>query len=214
MHNSTLNALYAFLFPPSCLGCGLRGTVLCKKCFLSIPPAQKPQHDQLFALYPYKHPLIQKILWSAKYHHSTEALKALTRYSIPAIHEYLADIMQVHTATSLTLLPIPLSRKKSSHRGYNVARIIAKTIVSEESSFIVRDILIKQKETLPQSHIKERHLRLENLTGTMELVETFEGVGIIIDDVTTTGGTCIEAIRACKEKGVTSVHCIALAHGS
>ncbi len=214
MHNSTLKTLYTFFFPPVCIGCGARGQALCKKCFTAIPFAKKPKHPKIIALYPYTHPLIQKILWSAKYHHNTEALIALTLYSIPTINEYLADVIQSMTKEQITLIPIPLSKKKFFQRGYNVPRIIAKTLASEESSFMVRDIIIKEKETSPQSHIKGKEKRLKNLINTMKLTQSFKGVGMIVDDVTTTGGTCIEALRACEEKGITNVYCIALAHGS
>jgi predicted amidophosphoribosyltransferase len=58
-------------------------------------------------------------------------------------------------------------------------------------------------------------MRIKNVEQTMRGIKNIEKdkVYIIIDDVTTTGATFLEAKRALKEIGAKNILCIALAHG-
>ena len=75
--------------------------------------------------------------------------------------------------------------------------------------------LEKIRHTAPQSSIKNRALRLQNLSGCFSIPhpEKVRGKNIIlIDDVTTTGSTLAEARSVLLSAGARSVHAIAIAH--
>ena len=114
------------------------------------------------------------------------------------------------------LVPIPLSKKSLRARGYNQSEIIAKALAEKsDAKLIVENLLEKIKETATQHSIKNRNERLKNLRGVFAVKENSKIKGrniILIDDITTTHGTLIEAKRALKDAGTRSVIGFTVAH--
>ncbi|MCX6747951.1 MAG: phosphoribosyltransferase family protein [Candidatus Nomurabacteria bacterium] len=78
-----------------------------------------------------------------------------------------------------------------------------------------KNILIKDKETIHQAHIKERKDRLKNLAGSFQVLnpEIIQNKNIIlIDDVTTTGATLKEAKITLKKAGAKKIVAFTIAH--
>lgn len=133
-----------------------------------------------------------------------------------------------NSARPICFVPIPLSRAHKQTRGFNQSEIAARTLahalsrttkqISPRSfqKITVTPLLRYTRVTNPQAKITTRAKRKENLYLSMEVSRRFskEILYIIIDDVTTSGATCIEAMRALTHAGVQHVHAIALAHGS
>ncbi|MCE9517599.1 hypothetical protein K8Q96_01195 [Candidatus Nomurabacteria bacterium] len=73
----------------------------------------------------------------------------------------------------------------------------------------------KKKDTIAQAKIKNRNQRIQNIRGAFLINENVDIAGrtiIVIDDVTTTGGTLKEAMSVLKKGGARKVYGFAVAH--
>ena len=204
-------------FPTHCIHCRARGKILCCNCerFCRAPERDLPKN--IFALYDYRDPHIRKILWAIKYEN---------KYSFASIfgeplYNLISDILindYLILDQNIILIPIPVSEKRKKERGYNQALVLAKEIMKNQKNNKIQilDILVKEKNTERQAKIKNRATRLKNVVGSMNIKKDIlipNGTIILIDDITTTGATFREAIRALKP--ITKNHtiiCVAVAH--
>ncbi|ADY57522.1 phosphoribosyltransferase [Syntrophobotulus glycolicus DSM 8271] len=112
------------------------------------------------------------------------------------------------------LIPVPMSEKRISERGFNQAEVLA--------SLLARALLIRQedglqriRETTPQVSLG-RQERLKNLKGAFQLRPNFNVAAKVIwlaDDVTTTGTTFNECAKVLMEAGAEKVYGFCLAAG-
>lgn len=139
----------------------------------------------------------------------------------PHARKLLASLLSAHLDTlpphPYLLVPIPLSSKREHTRGYNQVTIVAEeALTSFPHIQLVKNILKKQRNTVPQTSLSKVE-RSENLHGAFVIPEaaktTLRGAHILLlDDVTTTGTTLLEAKAMLLSHHPASVLCIALAH--
>lgn len=213
-----LNIFINILFPIRCLGCKKNDAVLCEYCLSKIRFAERETDEQIRAVYDYRDPLIKKAIWELKYHHKRFIGKKLGEL----LYEYfMEDIEEMRIFTPgrpILVIPVPISKKKTKTRGYNQALFIAKGFCDKDESNIFElknNIVYKKINNIPQARITNRKRRLENVKGVFEIKnkEIIKGrTIIIIDDVTTTGGTINEIIKILKKVGAKKVVGFAVAH--
>lgn len=205
------------LFPSTCIGCKKKGNALCGACIASIPPAEAPEDPRISAVFAYT-PLVGRIVHECKYNKKSAAFEALVRAALPRISEILKKICKDGDGTTdrgVCFVPIPLSRAHKQKRGFNQSEIAARTLARAFRKSTVAPLLRYTRVTQPQAKIANRAKRKENLHMSMEVTRTLsQKTYIVIDDVTTSGATCIEAMRTLTNAGAHHVHAIALAHGS
>ncbi len=203
-----------FLFPQKCLNCGIRGVIICDKCLLSFPPPlilNAPNNRSTFAATSYDDEIVKKIVWLLKY----KGIRTLAKPLAELIYNRLflearlplGSLASKH-ASEITIIPIPLSRKRMKERGYNQAELIARSLSDKMSVRFLPNVLYKKKETVSQVEIKDRAKRLENVKGVFAIKnpEAIKNkVVILVDDVTTTGATLAEASRVLKQAGAKKV---------
>ena len=96
------------------------------------------------------------------------------------------------------LLPVPLHKKKQRIRGYNQSVCIAQGISEVTGVPVIEGAVTREKNTETQTR-KSALQRWENVEGIFKLqnAEPFEGKHVlIIDDVLTTGSTCVACADA------------------
>lgn len=203
------------LFGISCSGCRKPGFYICKKCLDSIRLSDTTEHSLIYGLYDYGTPLVSHSIWNLKYKHKGQEAKLLIKKASVMVSEIIADHLQSEFAQEIIFVPIPQYKKKTESRGFNQSIVLAKWLSEEIPNSKVKILLEKKYQTLPQSHISNKKMRIKNVEQTMCGIKNIEKdkVYIIIDDVTTTGATFLEAKRALKEVGAKNILCIALAHG-
>ena len=138
-----------------------------------------------------------------------------------ALSYYVLTYLEVFETTDESLLkdfdflvPVPLSPERFSERGYNQAEIIAKAISEKFNIPLRTDILIKIKDTRPQSTLS-RNEREANIKDAYNCTKDVCGKNIIlIDDVFTTGYTLDYCAKALKEQGADNVIAITVTHGT
>lgn len=212
------NFLLEVLFPTKCLNCRNKNEILCDKCIAQIAIAERETDRNILAVFDYRNPIIKKAIWELKYHHKHYIGEKLGQLLYEYLVEDIADIKTYVSGRSILVIPVPISHKKTKLRGYNQTLAIAKGFCSfaKAGTFELKNnIVIKKVDTIPQAKITNRKRRLENVRGVFEVKnqELVKGRTIIvIDDVTTTGGTITEMMKILKKSGAKKVVGFAVAH--
>lgn len=113
---------------------------------------------------------------------------------------------------SFILVPIPMPKLRKHIRGYNQSEILARNIASQCS--MQMDLSLLARHTRPERQVKvaSRKKRLLNQRGTFSC-ENVQGKRILlIDDVTTTGATLMEARKVLLKAGAHEVRAFTIAH--
>ena len=197
--------ILAVLFPQKCLGCKKENEILCSDCLLKISRPDTPYLNGVHIAANYQDLVLKKALWMLKY----QGVKHLAKPLAEIVKERIWK--KLETGDWL-VVPVPLSKKKLRHRGYNQAELIAK----ELSDNVRADILFKKFHTKSQVEVKDKEERLANIIGSFAIKnpEKIKGKKIIlIDDVLTTGATMREAKKVLKNAGAKKVVGIVVARG-
>jgi len=219
----TLTKLVSELFFPSnCVYCGRWGKLLCDDCFNQIdflkyqfcPACKKVSSggyanhgcdkrtylDQLISLCWYRGPvvsLIQKLKFPPY-------LKAINTILARIINLSLDPDDYMFWQNSI-VVPVPLHPHRLNTRGYNQAQIITKELIKNIHNGKMIELLIKTKDTAPQSLLTDVASRRKNISGGYCVVEndldiTDKSKVILVDDVTTSGSTLQECAKTIKQK--------------
>ncbi len=199
-----LSTLWSWILPSRCLICRRDGEYVCANCSYRLPPAVDAPTDTI-ALYDYQDTRVKKLIWSLKYRRLKSVAPVLGRLLADRLLEELAEIQALHPAIPLPWLvvPIPLSRERERHRGFNQATLLGEALVTHQPATfkLAVGVLQKIKDTPTQVSLANRHARLNNLRGALTLGEPAvirsRGV-ILLDDVTTTGATLAEGERVLR----------------
>ena len=197
--------ILAVLFPQKCLGCKKENEILCSNCLLKINRPDTPYLNGIHIASNYQDAVLKKALWMLKY----QGVKQLAKPLAELIRERIWKKLETE---NWLLVPVPLSKNKLRHRGYNQAEMIA----GELSGNVRADILFKKFHTKSQVEVKNKEERLANIIGSFEIKnpEKIKGKKIIlIDDVLTTGATMSEAKKVLKSAGAKKVVGVVVARG-
>lgn len=218
INNSIFNLLDKIFFADKCLGCETVGPELCKKCLATLPAPDRDLPNYVYALYEYRNKIIKKILTDAKYRKRFSGLATFGRVMADAIIDIVSEYTELNNYSRILIIPVPITNKRQRNRGFNQSEIIANEIMknlSDERFKIEKTIVYKTKDRTPQASIKNRNERLISPVGTFAVKnkEKLQGAFcIIIDDITTTGGTIKEMRRILLESGASRVIGLTIAH--
>lgn len=226
------NFILDLLFPKFCINCKKEGEYLCQDCqaLLDISefnyclcehPLRMPDPGKckrcfskklngLFSAVPYQNALVQKMIKIFKYEpYAKELAKPLS--SLILAH---FELIEKNFGTlEYSLIPVPLHKKRLKQRGFNQAEEIGKILSESLGIPLLKNILIRVKETLPQAELKARE-REENIKGAFAIIHknSIERKKILlVDDVYTTGATLEECAKILKFSGVKEVWGITVA---
>lgn len=136
---------------------------------------------------------IQEILHTLKYHHQPQAGVTLGR----TFGRLLADTGNF--PSDLTLVPLPLHRRREEERGYNQSERIAAGMAEATGWTVDAGLLERIRYTHTQT-AKSREERAENIRGAFRATagKPVHAIGLV-DDVCTTGATLAAAVGALSE---------------
>ena len=215
--NKALN----ILFPLQCAFCNTRGEALCVQCFSKIEEPMVPKEENFFVSAGYHDPVIQEAIQKLKY----EGYKPVAELLAKLIYEriFKKELAFTLGEKDVMIIPIPIHKKRLRERGFNQAELIAYYLIKmiifdnpvwEEKMTLEKKLLKKIKHTESQVLTSGRTERLQNLAGTMEAErnETLKNKDIIlVDDVSTTGATIKEAVRALRVAGAKRIFAVVVA---
>jgi len=236
------NFFLDIFFPKSCLGCKKPGTYLCNNCLNKIEienepicffcqrpipsssiclPCQKKYYlNKLIWAVSYSNPLIKKIIKIFKYHYVKELYLPLAQLLIKTLSS-----KELFLSEETIITPIPLHQRRLREREFNQSELLAKE-VANHYSFLFFNVLSRKKYTRPQAKIKEHKTRKNSLKDVFEISQEFIEICleskqnllkdrkiILVDDVTTTGTTLVEAAKTLKKAGAKEVWGLVIAKG-
>ncbi len=213
--------LFDILFPEHCLGCGKFGTPICTKCLDIVPRSGATELSYTHAVFSYKHPYINKLIWEMKYSGNKRIARVFGRYVSELIAQDILDAQ--YFESSYIVVPVPLSKKKQRIRGYNQATWIAEEALNYLDPSIRKRIAYKPEcierhhKEKSQAKTKHREERLSQIEGAFYVPDKIKPFLknkniILIDDVTTSGSTLSEIEQLLQKVGTKQVIAYTIAH--
>lgn len=223
-----LKQLFSYLFPPSCIICGNENVTinLCQDCVGKLSLTREMRRPWLFSLYRYRNDQVAQCIRYLKDFPDTEFVRSLMTEKRFMIAGWSLGVLRTSGCDNIILIPIPIHRSRFLDRGYNQAEIIAHTfaqILQEHLKHIPvtveSDLMVKARKTDKQALITDRTKRLQNIKNAFAIKKGRENAShfpghpliIIIDDVTTTGGT-LDEMRSILLPHAKAVFAFTLAH--
>jgi ComF family protein len=137
--------------------------------------------------------------------------------SVQNLEEDLENTDSFKSAKSFQtiIVPVPLHRRRFNWRGFNQSELLAKQIVAKSGLKVYNNLLIRWRNTTPQTKIRSMEERKKNIKGAFKVVRM--GLKpiptgllknkniIIVDDVCTTLATLNECALAVKRAGAKNV---------
>ena len=161
-------------------------------------------------------PRFKKAISPLVYNGGAVALIAKYKNGCGYLKEYFADLI----CRKLENLPkadcivyIPMTKKSIHKRGYNQAELLAKSISDRTQIPVLKDGLLKAKETAAQKSLskKERATNLADCFKVNDRKLIKDKTILLIDDVLTTGATADAACKKLLEAGAKCVYFAAVA---
>jgi ComF family protein len=183
---------------PVCIECGKadceeanRGETRCRLCQRVHPPFERA------AAYGSYDGELRDLIHLLKFQQVRPAAAVLGRL----LAETIASLEQAMPVGTITVVPVPLHRRKQAQRGFNQAETIARGALkrlSRPKRFeLSTGVLVRRRETGSQIGLNS-HERRENLRGAFAVSDRTRILNrdiLLVDDVYTTGTTASECAR-------------------
>jgi predicted amidophosphoribosyltransferase len=191
--------------PQQCAGCGATGRVWCAGCAqvcLSAPPRHVPAPVPCRAACEHHGPAGRAVV-AFKDEQVRRLSRPLAQLLARAAAEALADA-QVPRGVPVWVVPVPSRRSAVRIRGADHSAVLA-----GRAAHFLRASGIPAHRCPALAHVRAsrdqvgltRAERTANVTGSLRALDLPPGVIMLVDDVTTTGATVAEAVRALGASG-------------
>ena len=162
----------------------------------------------VYTLSSYTDRNVRAAIHTLKYHKNPKSIELCERLLRDALVEEIIEAQFWNPASTVSVVPIPLSTKRLKERGFNQIELMLSSTPETRT-----DILERTKHTQPQTRLslEERLTNTEDAFSVMQNVSIKNHYIILVDDVVTTGATLTDAVRALKKAGAKEVLPIALA---
>lgn len=183
--------------------------------FLLAPTTHELLGTTIVTLMDYREQSVQDLIRALKYDRSQHAASI----AATLLAEYLLEEISSHkifSQKSILLIPVPLHASRARERGFNQISIVLDALPDDfksgASATLVPHALVRSRETKQQTRL-HRSERLSNVAGAFAVPDPAlvkDSHVFLIDDVTTTGATLVNAATPLRRAGAT-VTLIALA---
>jgi ComF family protein len=182
------------LGPLRCPGCGKIGTIACPTCLARVQhhPQVTPGPEPLQAIVSavqFDQPVVRDLIHALKYTGVKAAAEPLAGL--------LVDQMRKLLQPGDVIIPIPLHPRRQRERGFNQSELLAHALHINDA-IISTTCLHRTRYTKPQVECTGEERR-KNLKDAFEASSIDAKHIILLDDVTTTGSTLVEAARALRK---------------
>ena len=201
------------LFPPSCVGCGEDGMLLCESCRASLPrlhgsccphcarPLGATGVCEPCSRYPLH---IDGIRAAFRMEGAAREMVHRLKYDgvrvlAPLMGSLMVDQLNADELEADVVVPTPLHPARERRRGYNQALLLAREVARRLGLQLDAKGLGRWKDTPAQVGLEGMETRRANVAGVFRARTTFSGLRVLlVDDVCTTGATletCAQTLR-------------------
>ncbi|MDP3646427.1 MAG: hypothetical protein Q8R25_05050 [bacterium] len=173
-----------------------------------IPTSHNLLGAKITTLMDYKNKAVQDLIQSLKYDGQGHAAQLAADVLSDFLREEVAS-QKNFSARKILLIPIPLHKKRAHERGFNQIGLVLSRLSVEfrdgTLATLVPDLLARARETKQQTRLS-RSERLSNVAGAFEVIDPVRVKDthiFLIDDVTTTGATLVNAATPLRRAGAT-----------
>ncbi len=198
--------LLEIIFPPVILPKDIKinGTLFCGKCHARLPENKKICHRdwpyRLGAVTGYDNQAVREMIWRLKYSKKSGYAEPLAGVLAQAVGKIDLNWQK------FTIVPIPLSRERLASRGFNQSELLSEKLAEKIGLSVDRNLLIRIKNTRPQVELEDHEQRKNNVAGAFAATGDAEKKNyILIDDVSTSGATMLEAAKTLKKAGARNI---------
>lgn len=170
------------------------------------PRAHTLLGNTVIALTDYTDETVRDLVQSLKYDGGGKAAQLCAR----ALSEYLEEVIEearLFSQQRVLIMPVPLHVSRMRERGFNQISLVLERLPPDlrdgTRAHLVHDVLVRARATAPQTHLP-RAERLSNVAGAFSVAhpDAIRGAHVfLIDDVTTTGATLVNAGNALRRAG-------------
>jgi len=182
-------------------------------------PLTPTEHEllgtQITTLMDYRNSAVQDLVRALKYDRSRYAAKIAADLLADYLREEIVSIRTFSTK-QVILIPLPLHASRERERGFNQIELVLESLPQEFKdgtlARIEKGALERIRTTDPQTKLSRKE-RIQNVVGAFSVADpdkTKNKHVFLIDDVTTTGATLLNAGKPLKKAGA-RVSLIALA---
>lgn len=169
------------------------------------------------SFFDFRNKNVKEVIYHIKYKGNTFLIDIFGKIILKKI--YQEKNKKKYKDEVIHIVPIPLSKKRRSERGFNQTELLARSVIKydRQKNIIYNPKFLKRiKHTKPQTKLNKSE-RIKNIKNCYSVPERqrekISGKTIIlIDDVTTTGSTLREARLTLLKAGAKEVFAITLAH--
>ena len=212
MKASLLTELFDTIAPRRCAVCGQRlapeETLVCVACDMRIEETRfwlSPRDNTMTRLFWGQFPIEKASAWFYFHPHSApgKMIYDLKYHGQPLLGEDIGEQMglrhrQHHFFDDIdAIVPMPITRRRAWHRGYNQSEMIARGLSTATRLPVYRDVIKRTLFAASQTH-QSAWERRENVENVFQLrdAERIRGKHLlIVDDVVTTGATVIACAK-------------------
>jgi ComF family protein len=213
------------VFPPRCASCGHRGVWVCEECLPGVTLIEQVGCERCGVtrgsqcvcdeIEPGLDMIRAAAIYDAWLRTAIHHFKYDGEY---ARYRHLADLMMAPLArfgVDITLVPVPLHRKREMRRGYNQAALLAREL-GTRAGVQVEPMLERVIETHQQVGLSaaDRALNVRNAFAATAGARCAGERVVLIDDVFTTGATLGACAMALKHAGASWVGALTIARES
>lgn len=201
-----LESLLEIIYPSEnyCIVCKEEGcNKICLSCLKNINRLY--DIDSEIISYGYYGSVLKQLILNLKYKRDFSSGDILAGFLL----EYIKDNVEYN---KYVLSYIPISKKTKKTRGFNQCEYIAKKVAKKLNIEVV-ETLVKVKDTTEQKRLN-KHERIENIKGAFKVkkgIDISDYNIILIDDVTTTGSTMMEATKILQQNSAKNIKLLTLA---
>ena len=188
-----------------CAFCGkIDENFLCEKCnkkFEKLTNVHIQKYkNKTYAehIYMFKYTDIRREILEYKFDDKAYYYKTISQVFLK--NKKICEILKTYDI----IIPVPIHNKRRKERGYNQSELIARAISKTLGIPIVKNVLVKIKNTVPQSSLNKVQ-RAENAKGVYSAknhTKLRNKKILLIDDIYTTGSTLNECANALIQKGI------------